>query len=93
MADGRAACNRWLEQLLQSLTVEEKVGQIIQADVAAVTAEDVRKYRLGSVLNGGNSAPGGDDLCAGLHAVAEDLEIGQEQELDRRQRPSAGYVG
>ena len=52
-----------LKALLQSLTVEEKVGQIVQADVGAVTADDLRKYRLGSVLNGGNSAPGGDDLA------------------------------
>ena len=57
-----------LELLLSSLTVEEKVGQIIQADIGSVTPEDVRRYRLGSVLNGGNSAPGGDDLApaAGL---------------------------
>jgi beta-glucosidase len=52
-----------LEALLKSLSVEEKVGQIVQADVGSVTAEDVRKYRLGSVLNGGNSAPGGDDFA------------------------------
>lgn len=52
-----------LNDLLSSLSVEEKVGQIIQADVGSVTAEDVRLYRLGSVLNGGNSAPGGDDLA------------------------------
>jgi beta-glucosidase len=49
--------------LLNALSVEEKVGQIIQADVGSVTAEDVRRYRLGSVLNGGNSAPGGNDLA------------------------------
>jgi beta-glucosidase len=52
-----------LNELLGSLSVEEKVGQIIQADVGSVTAEDVRRYRLGSVLSGGNSAPGGDDLA------------------------------
>jgi beta-glucosidase len=52
-----------LAALLKSLSVEEKVGQIVQADVGSVTPEDVRHYRLGSVLNGGNSAPGGDDLA------------------------------
>ncbi len=46
-------------QLLERMTLEEKVGQIIQADIASVTPEDVTKYNLGSVLNGGNSAPGG----------------------------------
>lgn len=45
--------------LLASMTVEEKVGQIVQGDLGSVTPEDVRKYRLGSVLAGGNSDPGG----------------------------------
>jgi beta-glucosidase len=55
--------NARLEALLASLSIEEKVGQIIQADIGSVTPDDVRKYRLGSVLNGGNSGPHGDDLA------------------------------
>ncbi len=58
-----AALTARLENLLQSLSVEEKVGQVVQADVGSVTADDVRKYRLGSVLNGGNSGPYGNDLA------------------------------
>jgi beta-glucosidase len=53
-----------VQAILARMTVEQKVGQIIQADIASVTPEDVRRYRLGSVLNGGNSGPGGDDLAA-----------------------------
>lgn len=45
--------------LLASMTIEEKVGQVVQGDLGSVTPEDVRKYRLGSVLAGGNSDPGG----------------------------------
>ena len=30
-------------------------------DISAVTPEDVRKYKLGSILAGGNSAPGGNE--------------------------------
>jgi beta-glucosidase len=53
-----------LNDLLRSLSVEEKVGQIVQADVGAVTPEEVRRYRLGSILSGGNSPPTGrDDLA------------------------------
>lgn len=52
-----------IDSLMKSLTLEEKVGQIVQADIGSVTAEDVRKYRLGSVLNGGNSGPHGNDLA------------------------------
>ena len=52
-----------VQAILARMTVEQKVGQIIQADIASVMPEDVRRYRLGSVLNGGNSGPGGDDLA------------------------------
>ncbi|MEG9269165.1 glycoside hydrolase family 3 protein [Qipengyuania sp. Mu-71] len=52
-----------VQALLAQMTLEQKVGQIIQADIASVTPEEVREYRLGSVLNGGNSGPGGDDLA------------------------------
>ncbi len=47
--------------ILSSMTLEEKVGQLIQADIASITPEDLLTYRLGSILNGGNSAPGGDN--------------------------------
>ncbi len=47
--------------LLSKMTVEDKVGQTIQADIASVSPADVRTYRLGSVLDGGNSGPGGND--------------------------------
>jgi beta-glucosidase len=49
-----------LEKILSTLSLEDKVGQVIQADIGSVTPDDVREYRLGSILNGGNSAPGGD---------------------------------
>ncbi len=50
-----------IKTLISQMSLEEKVGQIIQADIGSVTPEQVRKYHLGSVLNGGNSAPGGDN--------------------------------
>ncbi|MGH1558189.1 glycoside hydrolase family 3 N-terminal domain-containing protein [Caulobacter segnis] len=43
------------------MTVEEKVAQTIQADGASITPDELKKYRLGSVLVGGNSAPDGND--------------------------------
>jgi beta-glucosidase len=46
-----------VEGLLSRMTLEEKVGQIIQADVRKVTPGQVRTYRLGSVLNGGGGFP------------------------------------
>ena len=46
-----------IASLLSRLTLEEKVAQMVQADIQSVTPEDVRQYRLGSVLNGGGSFP------------------------------------
>ena len=54
-----AALEHRLEALLAGLTVEEKVGQIVQADIGSITPDDLRKYRLGSILAGGGSDPGG----------------------------------
>jgi len=50
----------FVERLLDSMTIEEKVGQLIQADIASVKPEDLRQYHLGSILAGGNAAPGAD---------------------------------
>ncbi len=49
---------RRVADLLGSLTVEEKVGQVIQPEINSVTPSDVKQYRLGSVLNGGGGWPG-----------------------------------
>ena len=47
-----------INEILPKLTLEQKVGQVIQADSDHVTPKEVKEYRLGSVLSGGNSAPG-----------------------------------
>lgn len=47
------------ETILSRMSLEEKIGQVIQADISSVTPEEAKQYNLGSVLNGGNSAPGG----------------------------------
>jgi beta-glucosidase len=47
-----------IDTILPQLTLEQKIGQVIQGDTGSITPEEVKKYRLGSVLSGGNSAPG-----------------------------------
>ena len=47
-----------IERTLAAMTLEEKIGQLVQADIGSVTPDDVRLYHLGSVLAGGNTAPG-----------------------------------
>ena len=54
-----AALEQRITDLIATMTVEEKVGQLVQGDIASITPDDVRKYRLGSILAGGNSDPGG----------------------------------
>lgn len=48
----------FVEQLLSRLTLEQKVGQMLQPERMAVTPEDVARHHIGSVLSGGGSAPG-----------------------------------
>ncbi|MFN3711981.1 MAG: glycoside hydrolase family 3 protein, partial [Alishewanella aestuarii] len=35
----------------------------IMPDIAAITPRDMRRYRFGTILNGGNSGPGDNDLA------------------------------
>jgi beta-glucosidase len=58
-----AADEARIADLLRRMTLEEKIGQLVQADLCCVTPADVKQYNLGSVLNGGNSGPYGDDLA------------------------------
>ncbi|MFZ9871884.1 MAG: glycoside hydrolase family 3 protein [Steroidobacteraceae bacterium] len=46
--------------ILSSMTLEEKVGQMIQAELQFVTPSEAAKYGLGSILNGGGSTPDRD---------------------------------
>ena len=52
------AVEAFVQQLLAHMTVEEKIGQMIQADIASISPADLRTYKLGSILAGGNAAPG-----------------------------------
>ncbi len=52
-----------IEALIKRMTLEEKIGQLVQADLCCVTPQDLKTYNLGSVLNGGNSGPYGNDLA------------------------------
>jgi len=47
-----------INDLMARMTLEEKVGQVIQPDINDVTPDQVRQFNLGSILNGGGSAPG-----------------------------------
>lgn len=57
-----AATEQLVSDLMAKMSIEEKVGQMIQADISAIKPEDLRTYPLGSILAGGSSPPlNGDD--------------------------------
>jgi beta-glucosidase len=53
-----------IAELLGQMTLEQKVAQMTQPDIRWVTPEDVKKYRLGSILNGGGAFPGNNRNAA-----------------------------
>ena len=49
---------RFVDELVQKMTLDEKVGQITQVDKRMLDSEeDIAKYFLGSILSGGGSVP------------------------------------
>src|SRR6185437_14989025 len=57
------ALEREVNAIFAGMTLEQKVGQLIQGDISALTPQDLLRYPLGSVLNGGNSKPAGNMLA------------------------------
>jgi beta-glucosidase len=50
--------------LLQRLSLEQKVAQMVQADIRFITPEELKVSHLGAVLNGGGAFPGGNKHAA-----------------------------
>ncbi|MFG6429953.1 glycoside hydrolase family 3 protein [Roseateles sp. LYH14W] len=46
-----------VEAALKTLTLRQKVGQIVQPEIRAITPDEVRDYGIGTVLNGGGGWP------------------------------------
>jgi len=52
-----AALDARVRSIVAGMTLEQKVGQMTQADIRSITPDDVRRYYIGSVLNGGGAWP------------------------------------
>ncbi|MDB5455308.1 MAG: 1,4-beta-D-glucan glucohydrolase [Caulobacter sp.] len=52
-----AATEARVSALLAKMSLEEKVGQMVQADLSSIKPEDLRTYPIGSILAGGSSPP------------------------------------
>lgn len=74
-----------ISELLRKLTLEQKVAQMVQADIRSVTPQDVRQFRLGSILNGGGAFPGNNK-----HASVSDWVALADQFYDASMDTSGG---
>ncbi|MFD0535970.1 glycoside hydrolase family 3 protein [Actinomadura luteofluorescens] len=59
--DPRAPVAARVEDLLARMSLDDKIGQMTQAERLEATPEDVTAHRLGSVLSGGGSVPSPND--------------------------------
>lgn len=53
-----------IQRLLQMMTLEEKIGQMIQPEIFSVTPDEAKAYKLGSILNGAGGWPDEDKHCS-----------------------------
>ena len=49
-----------VRQIVAGMTLAQKVGQMTQAEIKSITPDEVRRYYIGSVLNGGGTWPNND---------------------------------
>ncbi len=59
-----AAFDQEISAILSKLTLQQKIGQMVQAQMDAITPEEVRDYHIGSVLNGGNAYANNDKYAS-----------------------------
>src|SRR3954451_937235 len=52
-----AALESRVHAIVAGMTLEQKIGQMTQPDIRSVTPDDVRRYYIGSILNGGGAWP------------------------------------
>lgn len=55
--DPKQPINVRIKDLMDRMTLAEKIGQMVQLDRRNVTAEIMRDYSIGSLLSGGGSVP------------------------------------
>ena len=61
------AVERKVQRILSTMTLAQKVAQMIQPEIRDITVDDMRKYGFGSYLNGGGAFPNNNK-----HATPQD---------------------
>ena len=49
--------SEFISQIVNEMTLEQKVGQIIMPEINSVTPEEAKRYHFGTILNGGGGFP------------------------------------
>lgn len=68
-SESQSASSVDIDALIARMTLEQKVAQMMQGEIKWVTPDDVRRYGIGSILNGGGSFP-----YLNKHASIEDWQ-------------------
>ncbi|GAU27960.1 hypothetical protein TSUD_146780 [Trifolium subterraneum] len=55
--DPKQPLNTRIKDLVDRMTLEEKIGQMVQIDRSVASADVMNKYFIGSILSGGGSVP------------------------------------
>lgn len=82
-----AALEKEIAGLLQQMSLEQKVAQMIQANIAAITPEEMAMLPIGSVLNGGGQTPDNNAF-----ATADDWATLADAYYRASMNPSAEFV-
>jgi beta-glucosidase len=59
-----------IAQIVAGMSLEQKIGQMTQPEIKFATPADVKKYYIGSILNGGGSWPQGNKYATAADWVA-----------------------
>lgn len=76
-----AEIDRKVDALLSRMSLEQKVGQMVQGEMSRTTPEDVRRYHLGSVLTGGGGLLN-NDKGASLEAWVDAMDAYHQAAMD-----------
>ncbi len=52
-----AAIEARISRIMAAMTLEQKIGQMTQAEIRSITPEQARRFHIGSILNGGGAWP------------------------------------
>jgi beta-glucosidase len=64
------ALEKRIAAIVAGMTLAQKIGQMTQPEIKTATPDDVKRYYLGSVLNGGGSWPNGNKYATPADWVA-----------------------